>query len=225
MWFVRFVFAICPRFAHFIPSCAPSCAVSGRAVASYMACEPVSPSVLQDLLQETVRAWRGLPIAACLKALAIRAGQHVVERLIDRGGFGTVYLVRQVGSGELLAAKAFDKARMQELGMMTRVRNEVHVLARMRHSHIVRYHVSGSALQDVRRACARCASTRARYATRILIPSPLRQSHCEDRRTLCILMEWCSGGNLYQELARRGALTEQEARGLFGQVELFAVLP
>jgi WD40 repeat protein len=70
-------------------------------------------------------------------------GGVVIERLIARGGMGSVYQARQMAPDRAVAVKVVQAGRFGP-GMLRRFADEARVLARLRHPHIAQIHACGT---------------------------------------------------------------------------------
>ena len=68
-------------------------------------------------------------------------GRFAVERVAGEGGMGTVYLARDLASGEPVAVKVLQREDAPDI---ERFEREAHVLAELRHPSIVRYVTHGT---------------------------------------------------------------------------------
>ena len=68
--------------------------------------------------------------------------EYVLGRVIGRGGFATVYEAVRRDGGERVALKCVEVARMDELGLLARVRGEVTLHAALDHERVVRLYDS-----------------------------------------------------------------------------------
>jgi len=62
-----------------------------------------------------------------------------VGQSLGRGGFASVFSARNRLTGDLVAIKAVDKAKLRESNLLDRISNEVKIHALMEHNNIVRY--------------------------------------------------------------------------------------
>jgi len=73
---------------------------------------------------------------------------HRVLELINAGAFSDVFLVRD-GKRQLRAMKAVKKEKLGCFDLVKCVSNEVQILRRLRHSHVVRFHGSAQSREHV----------------------------------------------------------------------------
>jgi serine/threonine protein kinase len=77
---------------------------------------------------------------SCSESFLLRPqfGPYRIERRIGKGGMGTVFLARQVDSGESCALKLLSSEYVDDEEHMLRFRREIETLSRFRHPNIVR---------------------------------------------------------------------------------------
>ncbi|KAK9734352.1 hypothetical protein RND81_04G133700 [Saponaria officinalis] len=68
----------------------------------------------------------------------ILMGKYEVGRLLGCGGFAKVYHARDIRSGQSVAIKAVNKAKMEKKCLTTHVMREITVMRNLRHPHIIR---------------------------------------------------------------------------------------
>jgi len=73
---------------------------------------------------------------------------HRVLELINAGAFSDVFLVRD-GKRQVRAMKAVKKEKLGNFDLVKCVSNEVQILRRLRHSHVVRFHGSAQSREHV----------------------------------------------------------------------------
>jgi 5'-AMP-activated protein kinase catalytic alpha subunit len=95
-------------------------------------------------------------------------GSYILEQTLGKGTFGKVKLGRHVQTGELVAVKILEKAKIVDVADIERVAREIHILKMMRHPHIIQ-------LYEI----------------------------IESRKYLFLVMEHCSGGELFDHIVQR----------------------
>lgn len=126
-------------------------------------------------------------------------GLYETERTIGCGGFAKVKLATHLATGEKVAIKIMDKSLLKE--DLPRIRLELKALKTLSHKHICKL-----------------------YQVVIL------NIHCHLFYLLCfqqiietethffIVMEYCSGGELFDHIVEKTRLTEGESRAFFRQI-------
>lgn len=64
-------------------------------------------------------------------------GKYELGKLLGQGTFAKVYYARNVNTGESVAIKVMDKAKIMKVGMMEQIKREISVMRLVRHPNIV----------------------------------------------------------------------------------------
>lgn len=67
----------------------------------------------------------------------MKMNNYQVLKILGKGGFSTVLLVRQVNSGKLFAMKIIDKDMIKQRGKVRQIMTERNILLKCRHPYIV----------------------------------------------------------------------------------------
>ena len=108
-----------------------------------------------------------------------------IVKVLGKGGFGKVYLVRFKTFGSVHALKAISKAKVISTKTHAQVREELNILKRLRHNFIV---------------------------------GIMMAFQTEDK--ICLVLDYCSAGELYFHLCERGKFPEEQARFYIAEVAL-----
>eukprot|EP00697_Spironema_sp_BW2_P016328 gnl/Spiro4/7508_TR3926_c0_g1_i1.p1 gnl/Spiro4/7508_TR3926_c0_g1~~gnl/Spiro4/7508_TR3926_c0_g1_i1.p1 ORF type:complete len:478 (-),score=71.96 gnl/Spiro4/7508_TR3926_c0_g1_i1:79-1512(-) len=110
-------------------------------------------------------------------------GNYRLEKRLGRGTFGKVKLGCHLLTGEQVAIKVLEKAKMIDIGDLERVTREIEILKVLKHPHIIQ-------LYEV-------------------IDTP---------KNLYLIMEYASGGEVFDYIVKKGRVTESEAAKFFFQL-------
>ena len=94
-----------------------------------------------NLLRKLVRegyARIGLPVPTITQATALEPLLYRQEKVLGKGAFGLVSLARSVVTGELVAMKTIDRAKLHSENLKKTVEHEIRILKRLKNKHIVR---------------------------------------------------------------------------------------
>ena len=80
----------------------------------------------------------GLPAPTMTPGMALEPLLYRQEKVLGKGAFGLVSLARSVVTGELVAMKTVDKAKLTSENLKKTVEHEIRILKRLRHKRIVR---------------------------------------------------------------------------------------
>mmetsp|Transcript_4907 Transcript_4907/g.17034 ORF Transcript_4907/g.17034 Transcript_4907/m.17034 type:complete len:1034 (+) Transcript_4907:88-3189(+) len=69
-----------------------------------------------------------------------KVGRYQLGRIIGRGASGTVRIARNVGTGDRVAVKIVDASKFRTLQEIERVHEEISILERIKHAHVIRLH-------------------------------------------------------------------------------------
>jgi eukaryotic-like serine/threonine-protein kinase len=86
-----------------------------------------------------------MPTMSSARFQAALGDRYLIDRVVGRGGMGTVYLARDVKHGRQVAVKAVSPERLNSLGSASFLR-EVRLTARLQHPHILPLLDSGEVL-------------------------------------------------------------------------------
>lgn len=78
--------------------------------------------------------------AAAAEQKTVLFGKYELGRLLGRGGFAKVYHGRDVRNGKSVAVKAASKHNIVKGNLTAHVKQEVSIMRRLRHPHIIRLH-------------------------------------------------------------------------------------
>ena len=128
-------------------------------------------------------------------------GKYRLLKTIGKGNFAKVKLAKHIPTGKEVAIKIIDKTQLNP-GSLQKLFREVRIMKTLDHPNIVKlYQVSAS--------CQSCQSVK--------ITSCLLQV-IETEKTLYLVMEYASGGEVFDYLVLHGRMKEKEARAKFRQV-------
>ncbi|KAJ1460679.1 kinase-like domain-containing protein, partial [Pelagophyceae sp. CCMP2097] len=121
--------------------------------------------------------------------------------LLGRGGFAAVFRALERSTGRSVAIKMIAKQRLTDPGLAARLQREVALHSSLRHAHVVRlyeyFETVGAA------ACAAGAQL---------------DPETDDCEYVCLVLEYCGGGDLRQLLQREGKLGEAAAKAVLRQI-------
>ena len=80
----------------------------------------------------------GLPVPTMTQSTALEPLLYRQEKILGKGAFGLVSLARSVVTGELVAMKTIDRAKLHSENLKKAVEHEIRILKRLKHRHIVR---------------------------------------------------------------------------------------
>jgi len=80
----------------------------------------------------------GLPVPTMTHATALEPLLYRQEKVIGKGAFGLVSLARSVVTGEMVAMKTIDRAKLHSENLKKTVEHEIRILKRLKHRRIVR---------------------------------------------------------------------------------------
>ena len=92
---------------------------------------------LRKLIREGY-ARLGLPTPTITQSTQLQPLLYRQEKVIGKGAFGLVSLARSVVTGELVAMKTIDRAKLHSENLKKTVEHEIRILKRLRHRRIVR---------------------------------------------------------------------------------------
>ncbi|KAM3136385.1 hypothetical protein pb186bvf_011520 [Paramecium bursaria] len=121
---------------------------------------------------------------------SLTLNSFIILQCIGMGGFSRVYLVRSKSNGRFLALKLISKQFIQENQKQTIVQNERDVMVQL---NLVDQHVAKQFICSLE-----CAF--------------------ETKGWVCFGMEYCPGGELFNQLRRVKKMTEDQARLYFAEV-------
>ena len=110
-------------------------------------------------------------------------GHYVIGKTIGEGTFGKVKLGTHLLTGEKVAIKILEKARISDVADVERVAREIHILKMLRHPNIIQMY-----------------------------------EIIETTKELYLIMEYCSGGELFDYIVARSKVKEKEAIRFFLQI-------
>ena len=93
---------------------------------------------LQRKLVREGHARMGLPFPTITQATALEPLLYRQEKVLGKGAFGLVTLARSVVTGELVAMKTIDRAKLHSENLKKAVEHEIRILKRLAHRHIVK---------------------------------------------------------------------------------------
>ena len=80
----------------------------------------------------------GLPVPTMTQSTALEPLLYRQEKVVGKGAFGLVSLARSVVTGELVAMKTIDRAKLHSENLKKTVEHEIRILKRLKHRRIVR---------------------------------------------------------------------------------------
>ena len=115
----------------------------------------------------------------------------LIGRSLGQGTFGKVRLGTHLLTGEKVAIKILEKDKIKDQSDVERVTREIHILKIVRHPNVIQ-------LYEVSSLCCRIYHI---YSLQII----------ETSRQLFLIMEYASGGELFDYIVKRKRLQEEEA--------------
>ena len=129
-------------------------------------------------------------------------GKYRLLKTIGKGNFAKVKLAKHIPTGKEVAIKIIDKTQLNP-GSLQKLFREVRIMKTLDHPNIVKlYQVSGDR-QD----------TGSWYNSTMSTVQVI-----ETEKTLYLVMEYASGGEVFDYLVLHGRMKEKEARAKFRQV-------
>ena len=131
----------------FGPACPPLFSVSStprldvRADHHSRAEAEAEKSARTALLRRLIRegyARLGRPAPTITPGTALEPLLYIQEKVLGKGAFGLVSLARSVVTGELVAMKTVDKAKLTSENLKKTVEHEIRILKKLRHKRIVK---------------------------------------------------------------------------------------
>ena len=127
-------------------------------------------------------------------------GKYRLLKTIGKGNFAKVKLAKHIPTGKEVAIKIIDKTQLNP-GSLQKLFREVRIMKTLDHPNIVKlYQVSGDGGGELS----------------VLSLSVLQV--IETEKTLYLVMEYASGGEVFDYLVLHGRMKEKEARAKFRQV-------
>ncbi|CAI0464100.1 unnamed protein product [Linum tenue] len=125
-----------------------------------------------------------------------RVGKYEVGRTIGEGTFAKVKFAQNTETGESVAMKVLDRSTIIKHKMVDQIKREISIMKLVRHPNVVRLH----------EACTPYLSIR------------FRVSVLASRTKIYIILEFITGGELFDKIVHHGRLSEAEARRYFQQL-------
>ena len=128
-------------------------------------------------------------------------GKYRLLKTIGKGNFAKVKLAKHIPTGKEVAIKIIDKTQLNP-GSLQKLFREVRIMKTLDHPNIVKlYQVSGDSKNF-----------------QLLKLSLSVVQVIETEKTLYLVMEYASGGEVFDYLVLHGRMKEKEARAKFRQV-------
>ncbi|KAF7833647.1 CBL-interacting serine/threonine-protein kinase 3-like isoform X1 [Senna tora] len=141
-----------------------------------------------------------------------RVGKYEVGRTIGEGTFAKVKFARNSETNEPVAIKILDKEKVLKHKMAEQIRREIATMKLIKHPNVVQlYEVSSSHIGLGINSC---------QARSVVIPTcALLFSRVMGSRTkIYIVLEFVTGGELFDKIVNHGRMSENEARRYFQQL-------
>ncbi|KAG6489594.1 hypothetical protein ZIOFF_050869 [Zingiber officinale] len=121
-----------------------------------------------------------------------RVGKYELGRTLGEGTFAKVKFAKDVETGESVAIKIFDKDKILRHKMVGQIKREISTMKLIRHPNVIRIY-----------------EVRHKSELALVIASKTK---------IYLVLEFVDGGELFDKIARRGKLKEEEARKYFQQL-------
>ncbi|GBP32851.1 NUAK family SNF1-like kinase 1, partial [Eumeta japonica] len=141
-----------------------------------------------------------------VKLLALRITKRFdIVRKLGQGTYGKVQLGINKKTGQEVAIKTIKKCKIESEADLVRIRREVQIMSSVRHPNIVHIYEDTMGLPG---------TSPGKDSLAIPVPSWV----FENSEKMILVMEYCSGGELYDYLSQKKVLEEEEARRIFRQI-------
>ncbi|KAL6008840.1 CBL-interacting serine/threonine-protein kinase 1 [Asimina triloba] len=153
----------------------------------------------------------------------MRLGKYELGRTLGEGNFGKVKLARNVETGQAFAVKILEKKRILDLKIDDQLIREIGTLKLLKHPNVVRLYEALSSYKSMlgNYSCSHTYSV-LQLLKKQTNPSPARGTWpCEviaSKTKICMVLEYVTGGELFDKIARRRWLPEDECRKVFQQL-------
>ena len=128
-------------------------------------------------------------------------GKYRLLKTIGKGNFAKVKLAKHIPTGKEVAIKIIDKTQLNP-GSLQKLFREVRIMKTLDHPNIVK-------LYQVSEDSKNCQLLKLSLSVVQVI---------ETEKTLYLVMEYASGGEVFDYLVLHGRMKEKEARAKFRQV-------
>ncbi|RDX78578.1 CBL-interacting serine/threonine-protein kinase 8 [Mucuna pruriens] len=128
-----------------------------------------------------------------------KVGKYEIGRTIGEGTFAKVKFAQNTETGESVAMKVLDRSTIIKHKMVDQIKREISIMKLVRHPYVVRLH-------------------EARHNFFTLYISLLSIFVLASRTKIYIILEFITGGELFDKIIHHGRLSEAESRRYFQQL-------
>ncbi|KAK3002232.1 hypothetical protein RJ639_020299 [Escallonia herrerae] len=126
-----------------------------------------------------------------------KVGKYEVGRTIGEGTFAKVKFAQNTETGESVAMKVLDRTTIIKHKMVDQIKREISIMKLVRHPNVVRLHEAWTQSLDYKLLFAKVLASRTK---------------------IYIILEFITGGELFDKIVHHGRLSEADSRRYFQQL-------
>ncbi|KAG5018857.1 hypothetical protein JHK87_014712 [Glycine soja] len=138
-----------------------------------------------------------------------KVGKYEIGRTIGEGTFAKVKFAQNTETGESVAMKVLDRSTIIKHKMVDQIKREISIMKLVRHPYVVRLH----------EACDNCFPFSYCHSQALLsIVKRFFLQVLASRTKIYIILEFITGGELFDKIIHHGRLSEPDSRRYFQQL-------